>query len=152
MCLDQIYRQLWFSDEQNLLLVSGRKISEESFASYFDPGAQKIAEELLRVTKIYRKLRIDRTELICLMMFSMFILDERVKNNILKSLFIQKFQPQHQLIAERIKSCLLDHIQTHFPDQPARFHELMNAFRGTKMSHFCILNLLRNIYNRTYRY
>ena len=78
MCLDQIYRQLWFSDEHHLLLVSGRKISAENLASYFDPGAQKIAEELMRVTRIYRKLRIDRTELICLMMFSMFILDERV--------------------------------------------------------------------------
>ena len=78
MCLDQIYRQLWFADETSLLLVSGRKISEENFASYFDPGAQKIAEELMRLTKIYKKLRIDRTELICLMMFSMFILDERV--------------------------------------------------------------------------
>ncbi|CAG5103580.1 Oidioi.mRNA.OKI2018_I69.chr1.g836.t1.cds [Oikopleura dioica] len=116
MCLDQIYRQLWFSDEKHLLLVSGRKISQESFSTYFDPGAQKMAEEIMRITTIYKKLRIDRTELICLMMFSMFILDER---------------PQHQLIAERIKSCLLDHIQTHFSDQPARFHELMNAFRET---------------------
>lgn len=40
-----------------------------------------MAEEIMRITTIYKKLRIDRTELICLMMFSMFILDERVGNN-----------------------------------------------------------------------
>jgi len=124
MCLDQIYRQLWFSDEQNLLLVSGRKISEESFASYFDPGAQKIAEELLRVTKIYRKLRIDRTELICLMMFSMFILDERVKNDILKSLFIPFFSPSISLSQSELNPAFLTTFKLIFPTNLLAFTSL----------------------------
>ena len=89
--LDHIYRQVWFSNEANILLVSGQSVPSEFLYWFegtaknshnlvssvlnggtFDIGASKLIEKVIDMTNRFRMLQIDRTELVCLKFLILF--------------------------------------------------------------------------------
>ena len=72
--LDHIYRQVWFSNEANILLVSGQSVPITSVLNggVFDIGASKLIEKVMDMTNRFRMLQIDRTELVCLKFLILF--------------------------------------------------------------------------------
>ena len=103
--LDHIYRQVWFSNEANILLVSGQSVPSKFFlldkslfdsvssvlnGGAFDIGASKLIEKVIDMTNRFRMLQIDRTELVCLKFLILF--DAKGKSNyILTWLLSQQF-------------------------------------------------------------
>ena len=97
--LDHIYRQVWFSNQENILLVSGESVSSKSSlpgvtqnarpitltifsvlsvinGGRFDIGATKLIEKVMEITNRFRQLQIDRTELVCLKFLILFEVKE----------------------------------------------------------------------------
>ena len=102
--LDHIYRQVWFSNQENILLVSGESVSSKFYPSTLpqmtpvemtqrsilflvssvinggicqgDIGATKLIEKVMEMTNRFRQLQIDRTELVCLKFLILFEVKE----------------------------------------------------------------------------
>ena len=103
--LDHIYRQVWFSNQENILLVSGESVSSKFLPFHLttnpvpmtqklilfqvssvinggicqgDIGATKLIEKVMEMTNRFRQLQIDRTELVCLKFLILFEVKEKV--------------------------------------------------------------------------
>ena len=101
--LDHIYRQVWFSNQENILLVSGESVSSKFLPFHLttnpvpmtqklilfqvssvinggicqgDIGATKLIEKVMEMTNRFRQLQIDRTELVCLKFLILFEVKE----------------------------------------------------------------------------
>ena len=72
MILDHIYRQIWFADSHNLLLVTGRVVPLVELYNALDTSGTKICEDLCDIADRFRELQIDRSELMCLKFLILF--------------------------------------------------------------------------------
>lgn len=110
MILDHIYRQIWFADSHNLLLVTGRVVPLVELYNALDTSGTKICEDLCDIADRFRELQIDRSELMCLKFLILFSSKEARGN----SKFMKK-------VHERINSCLLEYTQVQYPESTDRY-------------------------------
>jgi nuclear receptor subfamily 5 group A protein 2 len=70
--LDHIYRQVWFSDSESILLVNGKSLPLNDLSSMFDVSGCKLIERVAELSNRFRQIQIDRTELVCLKFLILF--------------------------------------------------------------------------------
>ncbi|CAG5078108.1 Oidioi.mRNA.OKI2018_I69.PAR.g8902.t1.cds [Oikopleura dioica] len=110
MILDHVYRQVWFADSNNLLLVTGRIVPLNELYNALDASGTKICEDLCDISDRFRELQIDRSEVMCLKFLILFSSKEARGNG----QFMKK-------VSERINSCLLEYTQLQYPDSSDRY-------------------------------
>jgi len=115
--LDHIYRQVWFSNQENILLVSGESVSILSVINggRFDIGATKLIEKVMEITNRFRQLQIDRTELVCLKFLILFEVKDTKQVN---SQYMNR-------VSERIQQVLMEYVTRNYPDHEGRFLQLI---------------------------
>jgi len=119
MILDHIYRQIWFADSHNLLLVTGRVVPLVELYNALDASGTKICEDLCDIADRFRELQIDRSELMCLKFLILFSSKEARGN----SKFMKK-------VHERINSCLLEYTQVQYPESSDRYVQNLMRLPG----------------------
>ncbi|CBY12184.1 unnamed protein product [Oikopleura dioica] len=122
MILDHIYRQIWFADSHNLLLVTGRVVPLVELYNALDTSGTKICEDLCDIADRFRELQIDRSELMCLKFLILFSSKEARGN----SKFMKK-------VHERINSCLLEYTQLQYPDSSDRYVQNLMRLPGKQI-------------------
>ena len=88
MILDHIYRQVWFADSNNLLLVTGRIVPLAELYNALDASGTKICEDLCDISDRFRELQIDRSEVMCLKFLILFSSKGKFKKFLLKTILL----------------------------------------------------------------
>ncbi|XP_072285812.1 steroidogenic factor 1 isoform X1 [Pyxicephalus adspersus] len=115
LVFDHIYRQMQYSKENSILLVTGQEIELSAIAAQAGSTLNNLVLRAQELVILLHSLQVDRQEFVCLKFLILFSLDE-------------KFLENHSLAKnaqEKVNSALMEYTLCHYPHCTDKYRLLL---------------------------